>query len=617
MLKISACVIVKNEEKNLPQWIEGVRGIVDEMIVVDTGSTDATMEIAREAGARVYSFPWVGDFSAAKNYALSKATGSWIVFLDADEYFTPESRKRLRSVIRGADKDRRIVGLLTPLYNINVDDGGSVMGSMMQLRLFRNLKYLRYKGRIHEVLKLSPGMSGETRDADLIIHHTGYSASIIRAKHERNLKLLLTEAEAAGGEGTKTHFYLSTTYLGLGENEKAIHYAKLAIASKSADIKERDYIEQYDIWYRAAKNLNASYEELRDIVDQALALIPDHADFLWNSVNLDFDHEEYVAVEPKLLKIIRQAENPDLAKKYLTYIYRELPRLYAMLGLLRTLQGRTEEAIEAYIKSLRKEPESETVLEKLLDILYLCPAKEAIHLLDGLYDKERDREFLAKCFSKRPRDLLYLTYVRPEEGSYEWRMCEGECLDAARMCASYLASHRESMTPDVAIAVRDLSLALFHCSSQEFAEVGDMVSLLPETFADCLRRFHGGDAPLTERHLETFCTLRREILRYGWREVVSRAVLLAADFSTDVVMETAALLAKKGAWEAAFALYQTIPADSPAVTGEFWYRVGLCFFYGKESETTKECFAKAKEMGCDLPEMEWYLAWCGDEVSEG
>ena len=222
-----------------------------------------------------------------------------------------------------------------------------------------------------------------------------------------------------------------------------------------------------------------------------------------------------------------------------------------------------------------------------------------------------------KCFSKRPRDLLYLTYAHPEEGSYEWRMCKGEYLDAARMCAFYLASHRENMTPDVAIAVRDLSLALSHCSAQEFADAGDMVSLLPETFADWLRRFHGGDMTLTERHLETFCTLRRELFRYGRREVVSRAVLLASDFSTDVVMETAALLGKKGAWEDAFALYQTIPADSPAVTGEFWYRVGLCFFYGKETETAKECFAKARELGCDLPEMEWYLAWCGDEVSEG
>lgn len=616
MLKISACVIVKNEEKNLPQWIEGVKDISDEMIVVDTGSTDETVEIAREAGARVYTFPWTGDFSAAKNYALSKATGSWIIFLDADEYFIPESRKRLRAVVRGVDKDRRIVGLMTPLYNINVDDGGSVIGSMMQLRLFRNLKHFRYEGRVHEALKMKRGMSGGMKDVDLIIHHTGYSASVVRSKHERNLKILLAEAEAAGGENAKSYFYLSNTYLGLCENEKAIHYAKLAIESKQS-VAERDYIMQYDIWYRAAKELGASYEELRDIVDRALALLPDHADFLWEAVNLDFDHEEYVTVEPKLIKIIRQAEDPNLAKKYLTSIYRKLPQLYAMLGLLRTLQGRTGEAVEAYGKALQKEPHQEPVLERLLGLFRQYPAVEAIHVLDGIYDKEQDKEFLVKCFSKRPRDLLYLTYACPEEGSYDWRMCKGEYLDAVRMCASYLASHRESMTSDVAIAVRDLSLALFHCSVQDFADSEDMVSLLPETFADCLRRFHGGNAPLEEKHLETFCTLRREVLRYGRKEVVSRAVLLAADFGTDVVMETAALLGKKGAWEDAFALYQTIPADSPAVTGEFWYRVGLCFFYGKETETAKECFARARELGCDLPEMEWYLAWCGDEVSEG
>lgn len=617
MLKISACVIVKNEEKNLPKWIEGVKDIADEMVVVDTGSTDATVEIARESGARVYSFPWTGDFAAAKNYALSKARGTWIIFLDADEYFIPESRKRLRNVVRGADKDRRIVGLMSPLYNINVDADDAVISSMMQLRIFRNLKHFRYEGRIHEALKMRRGMSAGTKDVDLVIHHTGYSASIVRSKHERNLKILLAEVEAAGGENAKSYFYLSNTYLGLNQEEKAIHYAKLAIASKREETRDIDYIMQYDIWYHAAKKLGAPYEELRDIADRALALVPDHADFLWLSVNLDFDHEEYVAVEPKLLKIIRQAEDPDLAQKYLTSIYRELPRLYAMLGLLRTLQGRTEEAVELYAKSLRKEPERETVLEKLLDLLDLRPVDEAISVLDKIYDREKDREFLARSFSKRPRDALYLTYVQPEAGSYEGRMCRGECIGAARMCASYLASHRERMTSDVAVAVRDLSISLFHCTSLEFLDAGDMVSLLPETFADCLRRFHGGETPLAERHLETFGTLRRELLRYGRRDVVSHAVLLAADFGADTVMDTAALLGKRGAWGDAFALYQTIPADSPAVTGEFWYRVGLCFFYGKERETAKECFAKARELGCDLPEMEWYLAWCGDEVREG
>ena len=90
-MKISACVIAKNEAENLPRWLTSMRVFADEMIVVDTGSTDATVQIADAGGAKVFHFGWINDFAAAKNFALDKASGDWVVFTDADEYFTEES----------------------------------------------------------------------------------------------------------------------------------------------------------------------------------------------------------------------------------------------------------------------------------------------------------------------------------------------------------------------------------------------------------------------------------------------------------------------------------------------------------------------------------------------
>ena len=86
-MRISACVVIKNEEKNIRRWLVNMRHIADEIIVVDTGSTDATLKILKEAGIKVYHFAWCNDFAAAKNYAIKQATGDWVVFLDADEYF--------------------------------------------------------------------------------------------------------------------------------------------------------------------------------------------------------------------------------------------------------------------------------------------------------------------------------------------------------------------------------------------------------------------------------------------------------------------------------------------------------------------------------------------------
>ena len=105
-MKISACVIVKNEEKNIQQWLSCMKDIADEMIVVDTGSGDRTVELAKAGGARVYHFKWRNDFSAAKNYALDRATGDWIFFLDADEYFSESTRKRIRSLLERAHDGR-------------------------------------------------------------------------------------------------------------------------------------------------------------------------------------------------------------------------------------------------------------------------------------------------------------------------------------------------------------------------------------------------------------------------------------------------------------------------------------------------------------------------------
>ena len=98
--KISQCMIVKNEEKNIEKALSWGKGVVSEQIVVDTGSTDRTVELAEKMGAKVYHFEWIDDFSAAKNFAISKAKYEWIALLDADEYFSEEDAKKLLFYIR-------------------------------------------------------------------------------------------------------------------------------------------------------------------------------------------------------------------------------------------------------------------------------------------------------------------------------------------------------------------------------------------------------------------------------------------------------------------------------------------------------------------------------------
>ncbi len=94
MITISLCMIVKNEEKVLARCLESVKDIVDEIIIVDTGSTDKTKEIAYRYTQNVYDFEWIHDFSAARNYSFSKATKDYQMWLDADDIITEENRKK-------------------------------------------------------------------------------------------------------------------------------------------------------------------------------------------------------------------------------------------------------------------------------------------------------------------------------------------------------------------------------------------------------------------------------------------------------------------------------------------------------------------------------------------
>jgi glycosyltransferase involved in cell wall biosynthesis len=95
-MKISACLIVKDEERHLDRCLSSLQGIVDEIVVVDTGSTDGTLEIAQSHGAVIGSFDWCDDFSAARNASLDLATGDWVLWIDADEALTPESASSIR-----------------------------------------------------------------------------------------------------------------------------------------------------------------------------------------------------------------------------------------------------------------------------------------------------------------------------------------------------------------------------------------------------------------------------------------------------------------------------------------------------------------------------------------
>ena len=233
---ISACVIVKNEAENLPMWLSSVREFADEMVVVDTGSADNTKELAQAAGAMVFDFHWINDFSAAKNFAIERASGRWIAFLDADEYFDEASCKKIRPLLEELEQHPEIRGVNCPRYDIDVDAGGKLLAVVTELRLFRNDGELRYQGTIHE--KVS-GLTEENTclARDLKLMHTGYSGHIQKAKAKRNLQLL--EARQSDGENPLDWHYFMDCYYALADYPKTIEYAQKIISLNTLPDRDR------------------------------------------------------------------------------------------------------------------------------------------------------------------------------------------------------------------------------------------------------------------------------------------------------------------------------------------------------------------------------------------
>lgn len=149
MTTVSLCMIVKNEEDTLARCLNSVKEIVDEIIIVDTGSTDQTKEIAKEFSEKIYDFQWIEDFSAARNYSFSKATMDYIFWLDADDVILPEDGKKLKELKDSLDP---AVDIVMMKYNTGFDAQGNVTFSYYRERLSKRSGNYKWYEPVHEYL---------------------------------------------------------------------------------------------------------------------------------------------------------------------------------------------------------------------------------------------------------------------------------------------------------------------------------------------------------------------------------------------------------------------------------------------------------------------------------
>ena len=411
---LSLCMIVKNEERTLGDCLRSVRGVVDEMVIVDTGSTDRTVAIAESYDAKVFHFTWNGSFSDARNEALSHCTCPYVLYLDADERLEDRDRDRLRVLVGRPSFD---------VYELNVvsrkSEGKRVIRSSSdQARLFRRDPRYGFRYRIHEsILPSVREANGRITKENITIHHVGYDASdeVMEQKKYRNYEQLVLDVR----EHPNDLFVLkkfAQTLMMLGRfGEAAEELAEILVKIDAGDcgevslprraafcnlyadalMKNDDFVGAH-FWahesLRSLKEQNTAHFYLTIINDELQQY--DDALFHLNSIVLQKKEGQVSVAEDEITpapqdvcykraSIYRAMKKPMDERQELAAALRLDPGMTAALYDLAALMAREKnfaQALSLITKALETDPANGSILHLRARILHLMERKEeALH----------------------------------------------------------------------------------------------------------------------------------------------------------------------------------------------------------------------------------------------
>ena len=225
MIPISVCIITKNEAENLQKCLEALKPYPFEIVVTDTGSTDNSPEIARRYTDRVYEFAWINDFSAARNFCISRASHNTILSLDTDEFLRPLDWEALQKALEEHPKSLGAIELFSYF-----DVEGETRRQVVRLERLFNRRYYHFVNPVHEILVPLGSLVPSSYDAPVSVDHVGYQGTTekLKEKAERDIALLHDEIKA-DPENPYLYFQLGQSYMLMRDHENALSWFREAM----------------------------------------------------------------------------------------------------------------------------------------------------------------------------------------------------------------------------------------------------------------------------------------------------------------------------------------------------------------------------------------------------
>ncbi|MEK4190997.1 glycosyltransferase [Paenibacillus sp. FSL L8-0494] len=371
---VSLCMIVKNEEKTLARCLDSVVGKVEEIIIVDTGSEDNTIEIAKRYTSNIYSFQWTGSFAEARNFSIRQSSCDYILVMDADEYLDEDSDIH-KVCVTGFDyyvlKIKNYLSFDQTFIHYNV-------------RLFVNNENLYFENQLHEHLNIfDERFKFVGNDVDLLLHHTGYSNETIEEKDklQRNLPIMIREVEE--NPNGFNLFNMGKLYLSLGQYHKAVNYFKKAYPLSKSTLYLPDLLT---LFASTLGKLNR-YEDGLSVINEAVRLYSEDSEMSYTQGQLFMEAGYLKDAELSFRKCLLMG---DQGQGAMVYEGSGGYKARFMLAEVYERQRKLAESYELVIKVLEEKKTHIPALTKYFEIVSKAniPADDVYQNLELIYNVE-------------------------------------------------------------------------------------------------------------------------------------------------------------------------------------------------------------------------------------
>ncbi len=629
-ITLSVCLVVKNEARYLAKCLESVSNAADEIIVVDTGSTDESLEIAGKYTDMAYSVKWRDDFSKVRNYALNKAKGEWILFLDGDEELTPESVPVIKGVIEQGECEGCLIKVLN-YYNA----GGRVeVAPDVIFRLFRNKKEYRYSGAIHEqicdnILMANPGARINIME-DICVIHYGYLPEevVSKNKSERNTKLLL-KAVKKNPNNLLDHFHLGVEYFRVNKLDKALQEFLFVFDKVDVQAVYAPKLMRYIT--KCHYLLGDLGEALHFIENVWVKYYPDQGDIFFLKGIICKDLKLYFEAFEAFNACLHLPPQPShYANLYCQY----KDKIFHQLGEIAEYYTDKEQALRYYIDALRENPSNTPSLARIVAILE--PRKnpdytvKALSSVFDLSDPDMQLELGRIFFQERAYGLAVewierVGQVIPLSPSSEALLIKGLSLLRQKLGDSG-QKELECIPPGPYYVSAQGNLFIYHWLNGDYEKAEEILSNISN---NCNA---GSLVIVLEALLRDGFDNKDEIIRHGdiyaeLMEVFERVIELEGFAGFDQVWSCVAelydirptkvlggLFFKYELFERAIGEYLLAVARDSG-DGEVLYRIGKSYLSLSKPEEAQEYYHKALAAGFKSPQVNLEMARLYQELA--